>query len=90
MKLPLEIPTHEEDVMIAAGIASDPDTYESFDAEILSMRPVQKSSMDELATKSDLRELKLELMAEIKLNRWMLALVVAATVLPALKTLLGW
>ncbi|MBF0440247.1 MAG: hypothetical protein HQL93_14180, partial [Magnetococcales bacterium] len=49
-----------------------------------------KSSMDELATKSDLRELKLELMAEIKLNRWMLALVVAATVLPALKTLLGW
>lgn len=52
------------------------------------IQEVQKSNMDELATKGDLRELRLEIMAEIKLNRWMLALVVAATVLPALKMLL--
>lgn len=50
---------------------------------------VQKSNMDELATKADLRELRLEVMAEMRLNRWMLALVVAATVLPALKALIG-
>ncbi|MBF0110589.1 MAG: DUF1640 domain-containing protein [Magnetococcales bacterium] len=52
------------------------------------IQEVQKSNMDELATKGDLRKLRLEIMSEIKLNRWMLALVVAATVLPALKTLL--
>ncbi|MBF0178587.1 MAG: DUF1640 domain-containing protein [Magnetococcales bacterium] len=65
----------------------------------VAIQEVQKANLDELATKGDLRELKLELksdirevesrlMGEIRLNRWMLALVVAATVLPALKTLL--
>ncbi|MBF0127260.1 MAG: DUF1640 domain-containing protein [Magnetococcales bacterium] len=64
------------------------------------IQEVQKANMDELVTKGDLRELKLELkgdlreleariMGEIRLNRWMLALVVAATVIPALKTLFG-
>ncbi|MBF0178604.1 MAG: BrnA antitoxin family protein [Magnetococcales bacterium] len=42
MKPQLEIPTPEEDAMIAAGIASDPDTYEPSDMEILSMRPVRR------------------------------------------------
>ncbi len=53
------------------------------------IQEVQKSNMDELATKADLRELRLEVMAEMRLNRWMLALVIAATVLPALKALIG-
>ncbi|MEO5362874.1 MAG: CCDC90 family protein [Magnetococcus sp. DMHC-8] len=59
-------------------------------------KKAQDAQLQELATKGDIallraemRELKLELMSEIKLNRWMLALVVASTVIPALKTLLG-
>ncbi len=63
-------------------------------------REVQDLQLKELTTKGDLRELKTELkadlreleariMGEIRLNRWMLALVVAVTVLPALKTLFG-
>ncbi|MEO5353621.1 MAG: CCDC90 family protein [Magnetococcus sp. XQGC-1] len=60
-------------------------------AEMVDDRLATKQDLAELAReiKGELRELRLELMAEIKLNRWMLALVVAATVLPALKTLFG-
>ncbi|MEO5332383.1 MAG: CCDC90 family protein [Magnetococcus sp. YQC-5] len=57
---------------------------------------VFEKNLEALATKGDiaeikskLRELRLEVMAEMRLNRWMLALVVAATVLPALKALIG-
>ena len=39
--------------------------------------------------KSDIREMDARIMGEIRLNRWMLVLVIAATVLPALKTLFG-
>ncbi|MEO5347200.1 MAG: BrnA antitoxin family protein [Magnetococcus sp. YQC-9] len=38
----LEMPTPEEDARIALGIASDPDTYEPSDTEIMAMRPVRK------------------------------------------------
>ncbi|MBF0165484.1 MAG: BrnA antitoxin family protein [Magnetococcales bacterium] len=41
-RVSLKIPTPEEDARIASGIASDPDTYEPSDAEILAMRPVRK------------------------------------------------
>ena len=59
-------------------------------------RKAHDANRDELATKgdiallkADLRALEARLMGEMRLNRWMLALVVAATVLPALKTLFG-
>ncbi len=63
-------------------------------------KKVQESQLQELATKGDLRELKGELKADIRelearmmgeltLVKWMLALVIAVTVLPALKTLFG-
>ena len=50
-----------------------------------------KSDMQVLESnlKSDIRELDARIMGEIRLNRWMLLLVIAATVLPALKTLFG-
>ena len=58
------------------------------------------SQLQELATKGDLREMELRikgdnrelearLTGQLVLVKWMLALVVAATVLPALKTLFG-
>lgn len=60
---------------------------------------VQRAQLEALATKGDIRELKIELksemrelesriMGELRLVRWMLALVIAATVLPVLKSLL--
>lgn len=53
------------------------------------LREVQDSQLEQLATKGDLRELEARIMGEIRLNRWMLAVVIAVTVLPALKTLFG-
>lgn len=38
----LEIPTSDEDAMIADGIACDPDTYEPSEEEIMGMRPVRR------------------------------------------------
>ncbi|MBF0215060.1 MAG: BrnA antitoxin family protein [Magnetococcales bacterium] len=38
----MQIPTPEEDALIAVGIASDPDTYEPSDAEIVAMRPLRR------------------------------------------------
>jgi uncharacterized protein (DUF4415 family) len=35
------IPTDEEDVVINAGIAADPDTYELTDAEFRQLRPLK-------------------------------------------------
>ena len=63
-------------------------------------KKVQDANMQELATKGDLREMELRikgdnrelearLTGQLVLVKWMLALVVAATVLPALKTLFG-
>ena len=62
------------------------------------IREVQESQLKDLAVKGDLRELKLEMdnkfekelapiRADLLLIKWMLALVITATVLPALKTL---
>ena len=60
-------------------------------AELIDDRLATKQDIVELSRelKGEIRELRLEIMADIKLNRWMLALVIAATVLPALKALLG-
>ncbi|MBF0181604.1 MAG: DUF1640 domain-containing protein [Magnetococcales bacterium] len=58
-------------------------------------KEVQDSQLKELSTKGDLRELEIRLDRcmdaldfDLKLIKWMLALVITATVLPALKTLL--
>ncbi|MEO5351080.1 MAG: BrnA antitoxin family protein [Magnetococcus sp. YQC-3] len=40
--LSLEMPTSEEDAMIAAGIACDPDTYEPSEEEIIGMQPLRR------------------------------------------------
>ncbi len=64
-------------------------------------REVQESHSETLSTKSDIKELRgeirefriefqgelREVRAEMRLLRWMLALIIAATVLPHLKTL---
>jgi uncharacterized protein (DUF4415 family) len=36
------IPTEEEDAIIDAGIAADPDTYELQDADVAKLRPVPR------------------------------------------------
>ena len=58
-------------------------------AEALSLafKKTQQSQLEELATKSDINELELELKSELKLIKWGLALVIAVTVLPVLKEL---
>ena len=53
------------------------------------IKKAQQSHLDALATKADLRELEARVMGELRLVKWMLALVIAVTVLPALKTLFG-
>lgn len=45
----------------------------------------QAQSESELATKSDLREMKTEIMGELRLNRWMLGLLLAGTMSLILK-----
>lgn len=59
-------------------------------------KDVHQSQLKELATKADLQELRSDIreldarvMGELRLNRWMLVLVIAVTVLPSLKTLFG-
>ncbi|MBF0437631.1 MAG: DUF1640 domain-containing protein [Magnetococcales bacterium] len=54
-------------------------------AELVDDRLATKQDIKDLATKEDIARLE----SEIRLIKWMLALVVTATVLPALKTLLG-
>ena len=74
---------------------------------VVAIQEVQKTNLEALATKGDLRELEIRLDAridrldaridqfsikisgEMVLIKWMLALVIAVTVLPALKTLFG-
>ena len=61
------------------------------------IKKVQQAQLETLATKGDLLELKGELKAdiaeikwEIRLNRWMLVLIIAVTVLPSLKSLFSF
>lgn len=64
------------------------------------LREVQEVQLKDLATKGDLRELEVRMEAKLEkelapiradlvLVKWMLALVITATVLPALKVFLG-
>ncbi|MBF0435128.1 MAG: DUF1640 domain-containing protein [Magnetococcales bacterium] len=50
-------------------------------------KAASESQIENLATKADLKALEDRMMGELRLNRWMLALVVAVTVVPALKSL---
>ncbi len=68
-------------------------------------RDAQETQLEALATKGDVREIRLEMATktdiakldrgidaingELRLIKWMLAVVIAVTVLPALKTLLS-
>jgi hypothetical protein len=54
-------------------------------AELVDDRLATKQDLVDLSTKSDIAKLE----SEIRLVKWMLALVVTATVLPALKTFFG-
>ncbi|MBF0296285.1 MAG: DUF1640 domain-containing protein [Magnetococcales bacterium] len=56
------------------------------EAHAEAMREVQDSQLMELATKGDLRELKLEIMREIHLLKWMLGLLMAGVLALVLKT----
>ena len=55
----------------------------------LAVKKVQEAHLDELATKGDLREFEARITGQLTLVKWMLALVIAVTVIPALKTLFG-
>ena len=63
-------------------------------AEAEALAEVLSSGSTELATRADINQLRTEIKSEfnriegeLKLNRWMLVLVIAATVAPLLKTL---
>ena len=65
---------------------------EQAEATAVAFKNAQQQS--ELATKSDIellqrdiKESETKIMGELKLNRWMLVLIVAVTVVPLLKTL---
>lgn len=78
-------------------------TKEQSKGMVGAFKKAQDSQLQELATKGDvlaikgdisvlrgeLRETEARLAGQLILVKWMLALVVAATVIPALKTLLG-
>ena len=64
-------------------------TKEQSKGMVGAFKKAQDSQLQELATKGDLRELEARLTGQLTLIKWMLALVVAATVIPALKTLFG-
>lgn len=49
-------------------------------AEADALREVLESVTQELATKADLREMKTELMGEMRLNRWMLGAVIGLAI----------
>ncbi|MBF0133494.1 MAG: DUF1640 domain-containing protein [Magnetococcales bacterium] len=50
-------------------------------------KAASESQVEGLTTKADLKALEDRVMGELRLNRWMLALVVVVTVIPALKGL---
>ncbi len=61
-------------------------------AELVDDRLATKQDLKDLATKEDITHLERRIDAvdsDISLIKWMLALIITATVLPALKTLLG-
>ncbi len=51
------------------------------------LKKTHESQLEELVTKSDLKELELKIESELRLIKWGLALVIAVTVLPVLKQL---
>ncbi len=66
------------------------------EAQAAALSEVFDSDLQDLATKGNLQELETrikadmaEIKGEIRLNRWMLVLIIAVTVLPALRTLFG-
>ncbi len=56
-------------------------------AEAVSKAFKNAQHQSDLATKADLREMEVRIMGEMKLSRWMLVLIVAATVVPLLAKL---
>lgn len=50
------------------------------------LKRVEESRLDELATKRDLREVKLEISAELAPMKWMLAVIVASSVALIMKS----
>jgi hypothetical protein len=63
------------------------EVYETFRAagvdDATARKATEALSAESLATKADIAEIK----AELKVNKWILALVIAATSIPMLKTL---
>ena len=64
-------------------------TKEQSKGMVGAFKKAQDSQLQELATKSDLRGLEARLTGQLVLVKWMLALVIASTMIPALKTLFG-
>jgi hypothetical protein len=58
------------------------------EAEADALAEVFELQSKDLATKGDLQQVKIELQADMRLVKWMLALVIITTVIPALKSLL--
>lgn len=56
-------------------------------ADIKEFEGATRANIKELEGK--MREFEAHVMGEIRLNRWMLALIIIVTVLPALKSLIG-
>ena len=55
----------------------------------VAIQEVQKSSMDALVTEAKLEKELAPIRTDLAVIKWMLALIIIVTVLPALKTLLG-
>ncbi len=51
------------------------------------IKEAQDSHVEQLATKSDIERLETKIDGELKLIKWMLALIILVTVLPILKSL---
>ncbi|MEO5333381.1 MAG: CCDC90 family protein [Magnetococcus sp. YQC-5] len=71
-------------------------TKEQSKGMVNAFKKAQETQLKELATKGDLKELEAKIekelapiRADLLLIKWMLALVITSTVLPALKTLFG-
>ncbi|MBF0621295.1 MAG: DUF1640 domain-containing protein [Magnetococcales bacterium] len=57
------------------------------EAHAEALKEAHASQSEDLATKGGLREMEARVIGEIRLVKWMLALVIAATVLPIVKNL---
>lgn len=67
--------------------AGVPDKQAEAEAEALA--EVFESQLNELATKSDLREMEARLVGQLTLVKWMVALVIVVNVVPVLKIVFG-